>query len=110
VRGRAPHDAELDRDHAENVRDGAPPYAASFDATQAFWASHDGCAGGVARDSTALAIVARSLGCPRGVAVEQVIVRGQAHAWPGGKKPWWFSPTPSPLDGSSLMIELFERK
>ena len=106
---RGEHDEELVGDHAENAAHDAPPYARSFDAAQAFWAERDGCASRVALDSTALAVVARSTACPAGVEVEQVVVRGQAHAWPGGQKPWWFSPTPSPLDGASLMLDFFSR-
>ncbi|AHG90563.1 lipoprotein [Gemmatirosa kalamazoonensis] len=106
---RGERDDELARDHAENAARGSPAYATSFDAAQAFWAARDGCAGATVRDSTPLAAIVRSADCPTGVGVEQVIVRGQGHAWPGGAKPWWFSPAPSPLDGASLMLELFSR-
>ena len=106
---RGEHDEELVQDHAESAAHGAPAYARSFDAAQAFWAAHDGCDAATASDSTPLAVFVRSTGCPAGVAVQQVVVRGQGHAWPGGAKPWWFSPTPSPLDGASLMLELFAR-
>jgi polyhydroxybutyrate depolymerase len=106
---RGERDDELATDHAEVAAHGAPAYARSFDAAQSFWAAHDGCAASTTSDSTPRAVVMRSLGCPTGVDVEQVVVRGQGHAWPGGEKPWWFSPTPSPLDGASLMLALFAR-
>ena len=84
-------------------------YAGSCDGALSLGAAHEGCAASTTSDSTPRAVVVHPLGCPRGVDVEQVVVRGQGHAWPGGEKPWWFSPTPSPLDGASLMLALFAR-
>jgi poly(3-hydroxybutyrate) depolymerase len=104
---RGDRDEELSRDHADMAAEHAPVYATSFDAAQAFWAAHDGCATAVTADTMPLAIVLRSRDCPPGVAVEQVVVRNQAHAWPGGAKPWFFSPTPSPLDGGTLVLQFF---
>jgi len=102
-------DDELARDHAENAAHGAPLYARSFEAARAFWSARDGCAG-TAVESTPALVTTRSLGCAPGAEVEQVVVRGQRHAWPGGEKPWWFSPTPSPLDGAGLALDFFSRQ
>jgi polyhydroxybutyrate depolymerase len=73
---RGEHDHELPRDHEENARAGAPAYATSIPASRAFWAGHDGCSAAVAVDSEPGAIITRATGCPAGLAVEEVVVRG----------------------------------
>jgi polyhydroxybutyrate depolymerase len=106
---RGENDDELGRDHLENKEAGAPEYTTSFPASRAFWASHDGCASTVAVDSGAGAIITRATGCPPGLGVEDVVVRGQGHAWPGGKKPVFFAPKPANYDAASLIVDFFLR-
>jgi polyhydroxybutyrate depolymerase len=100
-------DTELPRDHLENARLGAQPYATSFAASRAFWAAFDGCASAGAVDTTKGAIITRATGCPADLDAQEVVVLGQGHAWPGGKKPWLLAPRPARYDAAALIMQFF---
>ena len=82
-------------------------YAVSFPGARRFWAAHNGCTRDVTRDSTADYVLIAARGCPPGLDVRELIVRGQAHAWPGGGRPWLFSPKPAPDVDASVVIAQF---
>lgn len=103
-------DAELPRDHAENRALGAQPYAHSFPASRAYWASVDGCSDATTVDTTAGAIITRAASCPDGLDAQEVVVLGQGHAWPGGKKAWPLAPKPAHYDASTLILRFFTRR
>ena len=108
---RGARDDELRADHRELRRRDGRRFAASFGGAQRYWARHNGCARGVARDSTDAVVEIGALGCPAGLDVRQLIVAGQGHAWPGGGKPWLFAPTPSRrVDASERIVTFFEQE
>lgn len=102
---RGGEDAELRADLAEN-RDGGGRFrpAESMRAALTFWGRRDGCAGPVVRRSGARVSTEAFAGCPAdrgGVApgapsAALLLVHGNAHAWPGGRRPWLLAPSPSP--------------
>jgi polyhydroxybutyrate depolymerase len=82
---RGDRDRELDADHDAHRSRNNHHFATSFAGAQQFWSRHNGCAGGLARDSTETMITVTSLGCPETAPVRQLILRGFAHEWPGGR-------------------------
>jgi len=105
MRGAA--DSSLRHDHAVNAGLGARPYATSFAASRAFWAAFDGCEAAVVVDSTPGAVITRAAGCPPGLDAQDVVVLGQGHAWPGGRKPWPLAPRPAHYDAAALIVDYF---
>ncbi len=84
------------------------PFAHSLEQALRFWAAHDGCAGAVARDSSASAVFVRAIDCPPGREVALVTVADHPHAWPGGLPAWPFAPQPAQqVDASRLALEFF---
>lgn len=105
---RGDQDDELRHDHWVHRHRNNHSYAVSFNGNREFWAQHNGCARGVKRDSTSTYVLISQIGCPPGLDVRELIVRGQAHAWPGGGRPWPFSPKPAPdVDASSVIAGFF---
>lgn len=109
---RGANDDELRADHAEHRRRNGNRYAVSFRGAVRFWARRNGCVPGeFARDSSAALVTLHPVSCPPGLDVRELIVAGQAHAWPGGKKPWPFSPAPAPgVDASERIVAFFEQQ
>jgi polyhydroxybutyrate depolymerase len=108
---RGDSDGELRHDHLLHRRRNNNRYAVSFAGALEFWAAHNGCARGVVRDSAADYERITARGCPPGLAVREIVVRGQAHAWPGGSKPWPFSPAPAKdVDASAIIVRFFEEE
>jgi poly(3-hydroxybutyrate) depolymerase len=108
---RGARDDELRADHRELRRRDGRRFAASFGGAQRYWARRNGCAGGVARDSTGAVVEIAALGCPAGLDVRQLVVAGQGHAWPGGHRPMLFSPAPSPrVNASERIVAFFEQE
>jgi len=106
VRGDA--DDELRKDHLVHRHRNNHRYAVSFVGARQFWALHDGCGAGVARDSEPAFVRIEARDCPPGLDVREVVVRGQAHAWPGGSRPWPFSPAPARgVDASDMIVRFF---
>lgn len=105
---RGDDDDELRHDHLVHRRRNNHRYAVSFGGALEFWAAHNGCGPGVVRDSQATYEVIAARDCPAGLDVRELVVRGQAHAWPGGGKPWLFSPTPArDVDASRVIADFF---
>jgi len=105
---RGDSDQELRHDHLLHRLRNNHRYAVSFVGARQFWAARNGCGRGVSRDSTATYELIVSRACPKGLDVEELIVRGQAHAWPGGDRPWAFSPRPAPdVDASTVIARFF---
>jgi len=52
-----------------------------------------------------------AVGCADGTVTRLLTVHAHPHAWPGGHKTWWFSPTPNPnLDASLVIAEFLENR
>ena len=108
---RGARDDELRADHRELRRRDGRRFAASFGGAQRYWARRNGCAPGLARDSTDAAVELSALGCPAGRDVRQLVVAGQAHAWPGGERPSLLSPAPARgVNASERIVAFFERE
>jgi polyhydroxybutyrate depolymerase len=104
---RGDQDDELRHDHWVHRHRNNHSYAVSFNGNRQFWATRNGCSAHVRRDSTPTYVLISQLGCPPGLDVRELIVQGQAHAWPGGGRPWPFSPKPAPGVDASTMIARF---
>ena len=104
---RGDQDDELRHDHWVHRHRNNHSYAVSFAGNRQFWAERNGCSRRVRRDSTPTYVLISQLGCPPGLDVRELIVQGQAHAWPGGGRPWPFSPKPAPGVDASAMIARF---
>lgn len=105
---RGDRDDELRQDHLVHRHRNANYFAVSFGGARRFWAAHDGClVADPRRDSLPAYELVSSRGCPPGLDVREIIVRDQAHAWPGGTRPWLVSPKPSPDVDASRMIAAF---
>lgn len=108
---RGARDDELRADHRELRRRDGRRFAASFRGAQRYWARRNGCAPGLARDSSAALVELAALGCPAGLDVRQLVVAGQGHAWPGGRRPWLFAPAPSrAVNASERIVAFFEQE
>lgn len=105
---RGDRDDELHQDHLVHRRRNNHAYAVSFDGARRFWSAHDGCAPGAVRDSAATYELWSARGCPPGLDVRELVVRGQGHAWPGGARPWPLAPRPAPdVDASAVIARFF---
>ncbi len=94
---RGGEDAELRADLAENRGQGGPYRAAeSMRAALAFWGRRNACAGPVVRRAAARVTADAYAGCPDSLVAAQLLVHGNAHAWPGGRRPWLLAPRPAP--------------
>ncbi|GJG86701.1 esterase [Gemmatimonadetes bacterium T265] len=94
---RGGEDAELRADLAENRgQGGSYRFAESMRVALAFWARRNACAGPVVRHATARVATEAYAGCPGALAAAQLLVHGNAHAWPGGRRPWLLAPRPAP--------------
>ena len=94
---RGGEDAELRADLAENRDQGGRyRFAESMRVALAFWARRNGCSGPVERRAAAHVATEAYTGCPAGLAAAQLLVHGNAHAWPGGRRPWLLAPRPAP--------------
>lgn len=89
----------------------APRRTHSLENALRYWAAQGGCAPGPPlRDSSAAEVHERADGCPPGVAVELHTVAHNPHAWPGGRRPWHFSPRPAPqVDAAHVALDFLER-
>lgn len=106
VRGDA--DDELREDHMLHRLRNNHRYAVSFLGARQYWAAHNGCGRSASHDSTPTYMLVAARDCPNGLDVRELIVRGQAHAWPGGSKPWLLAPRPAPdVDASALIVQFF---
>lgn len=106
---RGAQDDELRADHRELRRRDGNRFAASFGGAQRYWARRNGCAPGVVRDSTPAGVELTARDCPAGLTVRQIVVAGQAHAWPGGERPSLFSPAPArTVNASERIVAFFE--
>ena len=107
---RGDQDLELVTDHAAHRARNNNRFATSFTGAQRFWAQHNGCSDGVTIDSTPLLVTITSEACAPGAPVEQVIIHGLAHEWPGGRTLNRLWPhRPKPVNGAALVLEFFER-
>ncbi len=99
---RGGEDVDLRDDLVENRESGARVRPAeSMQAALAFWARRDGCAGPIDRRPGPRVATAAASGCPdtpsgAPLAAAQLLVHGNAHAWPGGRRAWLLAPTPAP--------------
>lgn len=94
---RGGEDAELRADLAENRGQGGRyRFAESMRVALAFWARRNGCAGPVVRRAHPRVVTEAYAGCPGALAAAQLLVHGNAHAWPGGRRPWVLAPRPAP--------------
>ncbi len=85
---------------------GSHRFAHSLEEALRFWARHDGCDAGIARDSVASRLRLTARGCPSGVTVALFDIADHPHAWPGGRRSWWLGPAPSPrLSASEAIAE-----
>jgi len=108
---RGADDDELRADHRDHQHRNRNAYAVSFAGAMRYWTRRNGCATGLARDSSAAVVEIRANDCPPGRDVRELVVAGQAHAWPGGRKPWLLSPPPAPdVDASERIVAFFERE
>ncbi len=108
---RGARDDELRADQRDHRRRNANAFAVSFAGALRYWMRRNGCEATPARDSTPALVEVRALGCPPGRDVRELIVAGQAHAWPGGSKPWFLAPPPSRgVDASALIVSFLEQQ
>lgn len=109
---RGDDDDDLREDHAIQTSEGAPPYATSLDSTAAFWERVNRCTGHDVREVTLAARdqlrTRTATGCAPGGAVEIVSIPDHPHAWPGGKRTWWFGQRPTAaVNGSAVVLKFF---
>jgi len=101
-------DDELRDDLRELRQPHGNPFAHSLEAAFAFWARHDGCAGAPVRDSSRARVTTRASGCASRRAVELYTIAEHPHAWPGGRRSWFFAPRPSDgVDASRVVLAFF---
>lgn len=94
---RGGEDAELRADLAENRGQGGRyRFAESMRVALTFWARRNGCTGLVVRRTNTRVATEAYAGCPAALAAAQILVHGNAHAWPGGRRPWLLAPRPAP--------------
>ena len=99
---RGGEDAELRADLAENREEGGRFRAAeSMRAALTFWGRQNGCAGPVVRRPGPRVATEAFAGCPAslgadGAGAALLLVHGNAHAWPGGRRPYAFAPPAAP--------------
>ena len=106
---RGADDDDLRADHREHQHRNRNGFAVSFAGAMRYWTRRNGCDTGPVRDSSAAQVTVSATNCPAGRDVREIVVTGQAHAWPGGRKPWLLSPAPSPdVDASERIVEFFE--
>lgn len=106
---RGANDDELRADHRDHAHRNRNAYALSFAGAMHYWTRRNGCAAPLTRDSSATRVEVRGTECPPGRDVRELIVADQAHAWPGGRKPWIFSPSPAPtVNASERIVAFFE--
>lgn len=108
---RGGEDDELRADLQENRSQGSRyVFAESMRAALRFWARHDGCAGPVRRTPGVRVTRDSVAGCPAGVEAGMLLVHGNAHAWPGGRRPYLFAPRPAPgVPLSAWLLTFFLR-
>ncbi len=108
---RGAEDGELRADHRDNQRRNRNAFAVSFAGALRYWSRRNGCASAAERDSSAAVIEIRATACPPGRDVRELVVAAQAHAWPGGRRPFIFAPRPAPgVNASERIVEFFERE
>ena len=108
---RGADDDELRADHRDHQRRNRNGYAVSFAGALRYWSRRNGCAIRPTRDSSATHVEVAATDCPPGRDVREFVVAGQAHAWPGGRKPWVRSPAPARgVDASERIIAFFEEE
>jgi polyhydroxybutyrate depolymerase len=102
---RGSDDDELRADLAENRARRGHRFADTMRAALRFWAARDSCAGPVATTTQAGRAPDRTrwswtrytpTDCAPGLDVSLLVVPGNAHAWPGGRRPWLFAPHAAP--------------
>ena len=94
---RGGEDADLREDLAENREQGGSfRFAESMRAALAFWGRRNGCTGPVVRHAGRLVVSEAYAGCPSPLVAAQLLVHGNAHAWPGGRRPWLLGQRPAP--------------
>lgn len=108
---RGGEDDELRADLLENRGQGGRyTFAESMRAALAFWARHDGCAGPVLHTPRARVVLDTATGCPAGFGAGLLLVHGNEHAWPGGRRPYLFAPHPAPdVPLSARLLAFFLR-
>ena len=108
---RGAKDGDLRADHLDHQRRNRNAYAVSFAGALRYWSRRNGCAAPPERDSSATVVEVNATNCPPGHDVRELVVAGQGHAWPGGRKPFPFAPRPAPgVNASERIIEFFERE
>lgn len=106
---RGADDDELRADHRDHQHRNRNAFAVSFSGAMRYWTRRNGCATRFARDSSAAVVEVRATDCPPGRDVRELVVAGQAHAWPGGRKPWLLSPAPAAaVDASERIVAFFD--
>ena len=100
-------DEDMRTEHEENKHRNNHRYATSAMGTFRFWAEHDGCARHFIIETTDAYVDHIAVDCANGTVTRLLTVHAHPHAWPGGHKTWWFSPTPNPNLDASLMIAEF---
>ncbi len=108
---RGAEDDELRADHRDHERRNRNAYAVSFAGAMRYWTRRNGCATGTIRDSSAVRVEVVAASCPAGRDVREIVVAGQAHAWPGGRKPWPLSPAPAEgVSASERIVAFFDEE
>ncbi|HEY0780235.1 MAG TPA: PHB depolymerase family esterase [Gemmatirosa sp.] len=108
---RGANDGELRADHRDHQRRNRNAYAVSFAGALRYWSRRNGCATEPRRDSSATLVEIFAIECPAGRDVRELVVAGQAHAWPGGRRPFILAPRPAPdVDASERILDFFERE
>ncbi|HEY0776476.1 MAG TPA: PHB depolymerase family esterase, partial [Gemmatirosa sp.] len=94
---RGGEDVDLRDDLDENrEQGGGHRFAQSMRAALAFWGRRNGCTGPVVQRPGRLVATQAYAGCPDSLVAALLLVHGNAHAWPGGRRPWLLAPHPAP--------------
>ena len=100
-------DEDMRTEHEENRHRNNHRYATSAMGTFRFWAARDHCDPLFVTHKTDDYTDRIAVGCADGTVARLLTVHDHPHAWPGGHKSWWFSPTPNPNLDASLVIAEF---
>jgi polyhydroxybutyrate depolymerase len=104
-------DDELRRDEVELRAPVPQPYAASLEGAAEFWGARNGCTGGWSLASTTTWTRVSVERCADGAGVLLYTVRGNPHAWPGGRRSWALAPEPaSSVSASAIILDFFARR
>ncbi|MBV9879230.1 MAG: prolyl oligopeptidase family serine peptidase [Gemmatirosa sp.] len=93
---RGSDDDELRADLAENRARAGHRFADSMRGALRFWAARDGCAGPLTVARRRAWTAHEATACAAGLAAGLLVVPGNEHAWPGGRRPWLLAPRPAP--------------